>query len=147
MSAVLPGEWDHFNDLTEEPAQSSTAKISPETAFQVTTSAMSVLQERIDSVHAALVEHERARRRKFNASWLGRVLPFLQKNPDEAIHPDALLRSSLRRWVNEIAELSMDKYYLARAQAILLQAQNTPNSFEVDSFDWMGLQALAGVSA
>ena len=147
MSAVISDEGEAIYGLEPVHSEAKRPRIAPEHAYEVSSQALEVLQERIDAVHEMLIGHERDRRRRFNASWLGRLLPFLRQDPDAAIRPETILHGSMRRWVDDIAELRMNEHYAQCARSILVQAQNTPDPFEVNAFDWMCLEQLAQAAA
>lgn len=146
MSAVLSDEWEAFYDLGSDAVASLSQKVSAEQAYEVSSRAMDALQERIDAVHDVLIEYERDRRKKFKTSWIGKILPFLAKDPEAPISVPSVLREDTRRWFEDISELRVLEHYVQRCRSLVLQAQESQDFVEVATLDWSYLCQAAGFS-
>lgn len=119
-----------------EDSSSSQVLVESSRALHVAQAAAEAFRARIQSLRASMVEGERARRRRFNASWLGRLLPFLQEDPDADITPGPHPDDQVVDWTDEEFHLKMFEHFLAQAESVAGRARATESALVLSRSEW-----------
>lgn len=115
-------------------------RVEPSEAFTVARAAERALRQEIRQLTAELISKERARRRRFNASWAGKVLFFWREDPDGEISLEELLAPGAEGLLNG-GDFVLYAYHqlLDTAENLQRRAQNTTTLW-VNAIDWDNLQ-------
>lgn len=114
-------------------------EVSSEDIARVAPRAIRALVSARTGFQREMAARKRARRRKFNASWLGRVLFFLRKDPDEDIPIPDGIRGPNDRWTRDMFKLSLYTCHIEEAQGLLDQAHEVRGSVRVQQDEWSTL--------
>ena len=113
-------------------------------ARAVLAAAVAGLNDAVQACGQAAVENERQRRRLFNQSWMGRVLVFLQQDPNGSLTLADLLQAPMSAWSKETAAAHLRMLVLKRAEQLLQRAERADSVIVLPRQDWNQMCNWAG---
>lgn len=110
--------------------------VEPEQALLVAKTAARIFATRVQTCQHQVALAERARRERFNASWVARLLPFLQKDPDKKVTFEQLMARPIVSWDEGVFELSLFTSLFEQAQDLAQRAEHATQPLSVVRDDW-----------
>ena len=112
-------------------------------ALQVAQAAAQALAERARTCENRMFESERLRRQRFNASWLGRLFPFLRTSPQTPVTLQQILDLPMGSWPPGIFKFSLLMYLLEESRDLAQRAERAHQPLSVRKDDWERMMAWA----
>ena len=112
------------------------ANVEVRRARKIAQSAARALSEAIEARKACVIENERQRRRRFNASWKGKVFFFLRKDPDGPISAGPRADESIASWSDTDFELKMLEHFLEQARDVARVARSGTGCLRIKQDEW-----------